>query len=69
MITTLNRKQLEKQRVHIGHFFYKVNATARFGNHLTVPIFRFKKIFTGLTDKLTDRQNQLLNPFTHACAG
>ena len=39
MITTLNRKLLEKQRVqnrfasyevHIGHFFYNVNATVSF---------------------------------------
>ena len=46
MITTLNRKRLEKQRVynclevHIGHFFfYNVNATLSFGNLST---FRFK---------------------------
>ena len=39
MITTLNRKLLEKQRVqnhfasdevHIGHFFYNINATVSF---------------------------------------
>ena len=39
MITTLNRKLLEKQRVqnhfasyevHIGHFFYNANATVSF---------------------------------------
>ena len=50
MITTLNRKQLEKQRVqnrfafyeiHIGHFSYNVNATVSFGNCLS--IFRFEK--------------------------
>ena len=50
-ITTLNRKLLEKQRVqnrfascevHIAHFFYNVNATVSFGNHLTLSIFRFK---------------------------
>ena len=51
MITTLNRKLLEKQRVsnrfasyevHMGHFFYNVNATVSFGNRLTFSIFRFK---------------------------
>ena len=51
MITTLNRKLLEKQRlqncfasyeVHIGHFLYNVNATFTFGNHLALSIFRFK---------------------------
>ena len=51
MITTLNRKLLEKQsvmnclasyEVHIGQFFYNVNATVSFGNHLTLSIFRFK---------------------------
>ena len=50
MITALNRKLLEKQRVqnrfasdevHIGHFFYNVNATVSFGNHLNPSIFRF----------------------------
>ena len=54
---TLNSKQLEKQRVqnrftfyeiHIGHFSYNVNATVSFGNCLS--IFRFQKIFTGLTN-------------------
>ena len=51
MITTFNRKLLEKQRVldrfasyevHIGHFFYNVNATVSFGNRLTLSIFRFQ---------------------------
>ena len=48
MITTLNRKLLESRgyrityEVHIGHFFYNVNATVRFGNRLTFSIFRFK---------------------------
>ena len=51
MITTFNRKLLEKQRVekhfasnevHIGHFFDNVNATVSFGNRLTLSIFRFK---------------------------
>ena len=50
MITTLNRKLLEKQRVqnrfasyeiHIGHFFYNINAAVSFGNRLTLSIFRF----------------------------
>ena len=45
MITTFNRKLLEKQRaqnrfasyeVHIGHFFYNVSATVSFGNRLTL---------------------------------
>ena len=51
MTMILNRKLLEKQRVqnrfasyevHIGHFFYNVNATVSFGNCLTLSIFRFK---------------------------
>ena len=46
----LNRKLLEKQRVqnrfasyevHIGHFFYNINAAVSFGNRLTLSIFRF----------------------------
>ena len=50
MITTLNRKLLEKQRVqnrfasyevHIGHFFYNIYAAVSFGNRLTLSIFRF----------------------------
>ena len=41
----INRKLLEKQRVwnclasyevHIGHFFYNVNAIVSFGSHLTL---------------------------------
>jgi len=73
IIMTFNRKLLEKQRVqncfasdevHIGHFFYNVNATVSFGNHLHSDL----KIFYR-TDKLTDGQNKLLNPFTHARAG
>ena len=53
MITTLNRKLLEKQRVqnryasdevHIGHFFFhNVNATVSFGNRLNLSVFRLKK--------------------------
>ena len=51
LITTLNRKLLEKQRVqnrfafyevHIGHFFYNINAAVSFGNRLTLSIFRFQ---------------------------
>ena len=53
MITTFNRKLLEKQRVenrfasyevHIGHFFYNynVNAAVSSGNRLTLSIFRFQ---------------------------
>ena len=51
MIMTLKRKLLKKQRVqnhfaanevHIGHFFYNVNATVSFGNHLTLSIFQFQ---------------------------
>ena len=62
MITTLNRKLLEKQRVqnrfasyevHIGHFHYNVNAAVSFGNRLTLSIFRFQNVFTGQTDRRT----------------
>ena len=51
-----NRKLLEKQRVqnrfasyevHIGHFFYNVNATVSFENCLTLSISKF---FTKQTD-------------------
>ena len=47
IITMLNRKLLEKQRVqnyfasyevHIGHLFYNVKATVSFGNRLTLSI-------------------------------
>ena len=60
MITTLNRKLLENQRVqnrfascvvHIAHFFYNVNGTVSFGNRLTLSIFRFKNFSP---DKLTN---------------
>ena len=70
MITTLNKKLLEKHRVqnlfasyevHIGQFLYNVNATVS----LTLSKFRFK-IFhrtDKLRTKLTDGKNQLLNLF------
>ena len=70
MITTLNRKLLEKQRVknrfasyevHIGHFFYNINATVSFGNRLTLSMFR---IFS--PDRQTDKTNCLINIFAHA---
>ena len=75
MITTLNRKQLEKQRVynrfasnevHIGHFFYNVNATVRFGNRLTLSILRFKifHLTDWQTDKLTNWQTNKTVPKT-----
>ena len=57
-----NRKLLEEQRVqnhfasyevHIGHFFYNVNATVSFGNRLTLSIFRLQ---TFSLDRQTDRQ-------------
>ena len=48
IITMLNRKLLEKQRVQnhfasyeIGHFLYNVNATVSFVNCLTLSIIRF----------------------------
>ena len=65
-ITTLNRKLMEKQRVqncfasyevHIGHFFFfNINATVRFGNHLALSIFRLKMLHR--TDRQTDRQTK-----------
>ena len=57
-----NSKLLEKQRlqnhfasyeVHIGHFFYNINATVSFGNRLTLSIFRFQNFFTGQIDRRT----------------
>ena len=74
----LNRKLLEKQRirncfasyeVHIDHFFYNVKATASFGNCLTMSILKNFHQTDKLTNKLTDGQNQLFNPFAHARAG
>ena len=34
--------ELLSYEVHIGHFFYIVNATVSFGNRLTLSIFRFQ---------------------------
>ena len=62
MITTLNRKLLEKQRVqnrfasyevHIGHFFYNINAAVSFGNRLKPCLYSDFKIF-----HRTDRQKK-----------
>ena len=76
IIATLNRKLLEKQKVqnhfafyevHIGHFFYNVKTTVSFGN---LSVFRFKDFSPDkLTNKLTEGQNQLLNPFAHVRGG
>ena len=58
IITTSNRKLLEKKRVqshfdsyevHIGHFFYNIKATVSFGNRLTLYLFRFNNFFTHCT--------------------
>jgi len=72
MITMLNRKLVEKQRVqnhfasyevHIDHFFYNINATASFGNRLTLSVFRFKNFSPDWqTDKLTNRRTK---PIAH----
>ena len=75
-----NKKLLEKQRVqngfasyqvHIGHLFYNVNATVSFGNCLTLSSYIQISKFSldRQTDRLTDGQNQLLNPYAHAHAG
>ena len=65
IITMLNRKLLEKQRVqnhfasyevNIGHFFYNIYATVSFGNRLTLSIFNFSP------DWQTDKTN-CLTPF------
>ena len=51
MITTFNKKLLEKQRVEnhfasyevqIDNFFENANTTVSFGNRLTLSILRFK---------------------------
>ena len=72
----LNRKLLEKQRVqnrsasyevHIGHFFYNVNATVSFGNHLTLPIYKIFHRTNWQTDKLTNRQTDKTNCLTPLC--
>jgi len=65
--------------VYIGYFCYNVSATVSFGNRLNLSVFRFKnflpdwqtdKLMTNWrTKKLTDGQNQLLNPFAHVHAG
>ena len=58
---------MEKQRVqnhfasyevHIGHFYYNVNATVSFGNRLTC-LYSDLKIFNW-TDRLTDEQNHAI---------
>ena len=69
MITMLNRKLLESTGYRTALLsmkytqvtFYNVNATVSFGNCLNLNIHR--------TDKLTDRENQLLNPFAHVHVG
>ena len=73
MITILNKKLLEKQRVEPlwslwgthRALFYNVNATVSFENRLTLST---KTFFTGLTNWQTDRQAKtILNSFAHAC--
>ena len=75
-IPTLDRKQLEKQRVeplcslwgwHTSLHFNNVNATVSFKNNLTL-LYSDLKIFHW-TDKLTDAQNQSLNLFVPAAKG
>ena len=72
MITILNKKLLEKQRVEPlwslwgthRALFYNVNATVSFENRLTLST---KTFFTGLTNWQTDRQAKtILNSFAHA---
>ena len=67
-----NGKSLEKQRVqnrfasyevHIGHFFTMSMLLS------VLEIVQISKFFTGQTHRLTDGQNQLLNPFAHVWAG
>ena len=63
----LNRKLLEKQRVHVELFcflwgthrslFYNVNATVSSTNHISLSIFRFTKFLTGLINWQTDKTN------------
>ena len=82
MITTLNRKLLEKQRlqnrfasyeVHIGHLFLQYQCCCQFWKSFNPVYIQILKFFTGRTDGRTDRQtdrkNRLLNPFAHAHAG
>ena len=63
MITMLNRKLLEKQRVqncfasyevHIGHFFLQRQRYSQFLKSFNPVYIQISKIFTGLTDRLTD---------------
>ena len=75
----LNRKLLEKPRVqnrfasyevHIGRFFYNANASyCQFWKLFNPVYIQISKFFTGQTDRLTDGQNRLLNPFAHARIG
>ena len=68
---------MEKQRVqnrfasyevHIGHLFTMSMLLSVL--EIVLSIFRFKNFSPEWqTDKLTDGQNQLLNPFAHASAG
>ena len=65
VITTLNRKQLEKTlvqnrfasyEVHIGHLSMLLSVLE---NRLTLSIFRFKNFFTRLTNWRTDKTSCL----------
>ena len=64
MITTFNRKLLEKQRIqnhfasyekHISHFFLQCQCYCQFWKSFNPDYIQISKIFTGLTDRLTDR--------------
>ena len=66
---------LPMRYVHIGHFFYNINATVSSTNRLTCLYSDLnilcwtEKLINWQTDKLTDWQNQLLNSSTHVHAG
>ena len=77
--TTLNRKELEMQMsdsellwslsgTH-SIFFFRLPSHCRVQQSFNLVNVLISKFFTGLTDRLTEGQNQLLNPFAHARAG
>ena len=76
-IPMLNRKELEMRG---SELFWSLSGTHtllffRLPCHCCIQqLFNpvnvlISKFFTGQTDRLTDRQNRLLNPFAHARAG
>ena len=73
----LNRKELEMQRSELFWslsgihtlLFFRLQCHRRIQQLFNPVNVLISKFFTGQTDRLTDGQNRLLNPFAHARAG